>query len=63
MILGIFLSPGDSLTKQKQSGQLDRLVKYYLSIYSKHFKRIYLFSYGDSDKTLNLPNGFTFESF
>lgn len=56
MILGIFLSPGDSLTKQKQSGQLDRLIKYYLSTYVKHFNYIYLFSYGDYNQYFNLPN-------
>jgi len=55
MNLGIFLSPGDSLAKQKQSGQLDRLNKYYLSAYAKYFNRIYLFSYGDNGRFFALP--------
>ena len=55
MNLGLFLSPGDSLTKQNQSGQLDRLNKYYLSVYAKHFNRIYLFSYGDNGQSFVLP--------
>jgi len=59
MNLGIFLSPGDSLTKQNQSGQLDRLVKYYLSVYAKHFDRIHLFSYGDSGQSFALPKNLT----
>lgn len=54
MNLGLFVSPGDSLTKQKQSGQLDRLNKYYLSVYAKHFDRIYLFSYGDNGRSFAL---------
>lgn len=53
--LGLLLSPGDSLSKQKQSGQLDRLIKYYLSAYAKVFDYIYLFSYGDVGQTFSLP--------
>lgn len=55
MNLGLLLSPGDSLTKQKKSGQLDRLIKYYLTPYSKHFKKIYLFSYSNKKRNFNLP--------
>lgn len=55
MNLGILLSPGDSLTKQQKSGQLDRLVKYYLKPYSKNFTNIYIFSYGANQKITNLP--------
>jgi len=59
MNLGLFLSPGDSLQKQQRSGQLDRLVKYYLQPYSKVFKQIYLFSYEDSGKRFTLPENLT----
>lgn len=55
MNLGLFLSPGDSLEKQKQSGQLDRFLKYYLKPYSKKFAQIYLFTYGDSGRHYSLP--------
>lgn len=56
MNLGLFLSPGDSLAKQQKTGQLDRLVKYYLQFYSKSFKQIYLFSYGDRCQDYSLPS-------
>ena len=56
MNLGLILSPGDSLTKQKQSGQFDRLLNYYLAPYSSNFKKIYLFSYGDINFKTSLPN-------
>ena len=56
MNLGLFLSPGDSVEKHKQSGQLDRFLKYYLEPYSKFFNHIYLFTYGDSDKHYLLPS-------
>lgn len=59
MNLGLFLSPGDSLAKQKQSGQLDRFLKYYLQPYSKEFKQIYLFTYGDSGRHYSLPANLT----
>ncbi len=59
MNLGLFLSPGDSLQKQQRSGQLDRLVKYYLRPYSREFKQIYLFSYEDSGKRFALPGNLT----
>jgi len=55
MNLGIFLSPGDNLTRQKNSGQLDRLINYYLKPYSKAFNQVYLFSYGDTGKKFSLP--------
>lgn len=55
MNLGIFLSPGDSLTNQKKSGQLDRLIQYYLIPYSKNFKKIIIFSYDNDTKITNLP--------
>ncbi len=55
MNLGILLSPGDSLLKQKKSGQLDRLIKYYLIPYSKHFKKVYLFTYGSDKHISKLP--------
>lgn len=59
MNLGLFLSPGDSLEKQKQSGQLDRFLKYYLQPYSKEFKQIYLFTYGDRGRHYPLPANLT----
>jgi len=55
MILGLFLTPGDSLTKQKNSGHLERFINYYLKPYSKEFKKVYLFSYGDTGKKFSLP--------
>ncbi len=59
MNLGILLSPGDSLEKQKQSGQLNRLVEYYLKPYSKNFKKIYLFSCDHRQFKLKLPKNTT----
>jgi len=56
MILGLFLSPGDSLTKQQKSGQLDRFINYYLKPYSKNFSKVYLFSYGDNNQQFKLPS-------
>lgn len=55
MILGLLLSPGDSLTKQCQSGQLERLTEYYLKPYSRHFKKVFIFSYGDHGGRFDLP--------
>ncbi|GAI74514.1 unnamed protein product, partial [marine sediment metagenome] len=55
MNLGLFLTPGDSLTKQKKSGQLDRLINYYLKPYSKSFNKVYIFSYGDLSFQDKLP--------
>lgn len=57
MNLGILLSPGDSLTKQRQSGQLERLVTYYLKPYSDNFDQVFLFSYGDQNFSGQLPTG------
>lgn len=56
MNLGILLSPGDNLSKQKKSGQLDRLIKYYLTPYSKHFNKVYLFTYGSDKHLSKLPS-------
>ena len=55
MTIGVFLSPGDSLTKQQKSGQLDRLIKYYLIPYSKNFNKVYLFTYGHDHRIKKLP--------
>ncbi len=55
MNLGLILSPGDSLLKQRKSGQLDRLIQYYLTPYSKHFKQVYIFSYASQKSKFNLP--------
>lgn len=59
MNLGLFLSVSDSLTKQTKTGQLERLIKYYLKPYSAKFKQIYLFTYGDSGRTFSLPKRVT----
>ncbi|MBU1085647.1 glycosyltransferase family 4 protein [Patescibacteria group bacterium] len=59
MILGLLLSPGDSLSKQKKSGQLDRLIRYYLTPYSKAFNKIYLFTYGSDKNIAKLPSNIT----
>jgi len=56
MNLGLFLTPGDSLLKQKKSGQLDRFINYYLKPYSKNFNKVYLFSYGDNNQQFSLPS-------
>jgi len=55
MNLGIILSPGDSLQKQKQTGQLERLIEYYLKPYLKKFRQVVVFSYGRQDQALVLP--------
>lgn len=57
MKLGIFLSPGDSLAKQKQTGQLERLTEYYLKPYSRRFDEVIIFSYGDEKFKSALPRG------
>ena len=59
MNLGLFLSVSDSLTKQTKTGQLERLIKYYLQPYSAKFNQIYLFTYGDSGQKFSLPKGVT----
>jgi len=55
MNLGIFLSPGDGLTKMTESGQDQRFVEFYLRNYLKYFNKIYVFSYLDEKYEL-LPN-------
>lgn len=55
MNLGIFLSPGDSLIRQSQTGQLERLIEYYLKPYLQVFKQVIIFSYGRRDQALVLP--------
>lgn len=59
MILGLLLSPGDSLARQRLSGQLERLIEYYLKPYSRQFKRVIIFSYGNQDKGFLLPKNVT----
>jgi glycosyltransferase involved in cell wall biosynthesis len=59
MNIGLLLSPGDSLTKQSQSGQLDRFINYYLKPYSKSFDHLYIFSYGDKNFNTKLPSKIT----
>jgi len=59
MNLGLILTPGDSLAKQQRSGQLDRLINYYLQPYSRHFDNVYIFSYGDLNHRLKLPQKIT----
>ena len=55
MKLGLILSPGDSLERQRRTGQLDRLVKYYLLPFSRHFEQVLIFSYGDKYFRPDLP--------
>lgn len=55
MNLGIFLSPGDSLIKQSQSGQLERLINYYLRPYAKAFNQVVIFSYDAKEQSLSIP--------
>src|SRR3990167_7015134 len=45
MNLGIFLSPGESISSMKKTGQDVRFIELYLKIYAKKFKKVYLFSY------------------
>ena len=59
MNLGLILTPGDSLTKQRQAGQLDRLIAYYLQPYSQQFDKVYLFSFGDRHRKFKLPANIT----
>jgi glycosyltransferase involved in cell wall biosynthesis len=55
MKLGLILSPGDSLEKQNRTGQFNRLLKYYLIPYSQQFEQVLIFSYGDRNHCLKLP--------
>lgn len=55
MILGIFLTPGDSLENMSKSGQDIRFIKLYLEKYSKEFSKVYLFTYGE-DRDYKLPS-------
>lgn len=52
MNLGIFLSPGESLNLMKKTGQDVRFIELYLKKYSKEFKKVYVFSYDDVEKTV-----------
>lgn len=45
MNLGIFLSPGESISSMKKTGQDVRFIELYLKIYAKNFDKVYLFSY------------------
>lgn len=45
MNLGIFLSPGESFSQMRQSGQDVRFIEIYLKVYAQNFKKIYVFSY------------------
>jgi|SRR3990167_1641545 len=45
MNLGIFLSPGESISSMKKTGQDVRFIELYLKIYAKKFEKVYLFSY------------------
>lgn len=56
MNLAIFLSPGDSLSKQAKIGQDERFINYYLKKYSKNFNKVFIFSYGDKKYKKKLPN-------
>ncbi len=54
MILGIFLSPGESFTQMKQSGQDTRFIDIYIKNYAQNFQRVYVFSY--INEKVNLPS-------
>ncbi len=54
MNLGIFLSPGESLRQMKRTGQDKRFMESYIAAYSKHFEKIYIFSY--ENETCELPS-------
>ena len=47
MILGIFLSPGDSFENMSKSGQDDRFKRFYILKYSKNFSEVFVFSYAN----------------
>lgn len=47
MILGIYMSLGDSFTNLSKSGQDVRFKKFYIDFYSKYFEKIYIFTYAD----------------
>ena len=47
MILGIFLSPGDSFKNMSKSGQDDRFKRFYILKYSKNFSEVFVFSYAN----------------
>ncbi|PIS09356.1 hypothetical protein COT75_01620 [Candidatus Beckwithbacteria bacterium CG10_big_fil_rev_8_21_14_0_10_34_10] len=51
--LGIFLSPGDSFSSLKKSGQDSRFFNYYLSNYKEKFDQVYIFTY--DQLKLSLP--------
>lgn len=55
MNLGILLPLGESLSGMREHGQDVRFVKYYLSHYSKHFAKIFIFSYAH-EVYANLPS-------
>lgn len=55
MKLAVFLTPGDSLQKQAQTGQDKRFINYYLKPYSQAFEKVYLVSYGDNKFKAKLP--------
>lgn len=54
MNLGVFLSPGESFRQMKKTGQDQRFVESYIKPYSKHFGKVYIFSYKDED--FDLPS-------
>ncbi len=54
MILGIYLSIGDSLSNLANVGQDTLFKKYYLRKFSNEFKEVYIFSY-KKEKIQNLP--------
>lgn len=45
MILGIFLSLGDSFKNMAKAGQDELFKKFYLSYFAKNFSQVYVFSY------------------
>lgn len=58
MILGIFLSIGDSFANMAKTGQDMQFKKFYLANFAKHFQKLYVFSY-ENEQVNNLPKHIT----
>lgn len=61
MNLGLVLAIGESLGDLKKKGQLKRLINYNVKSYSRHFDKVYIFSY-KNDKNYKLPRNCTLVS-
>ena len=52
MILGVFLAIGESFKDFRAKGQLKRLLNYNIKEYSRHFDKVYIFSYSNEREKL-----------